>query len=199
MRILAFSDLHRDLDQAAKLTAMAAEADVVIGAGDFASMHEGLDETIEALAGIETPTVLVPGNNERDADLRATAGRLWPAATVLHGEAIEIDGETFFGLGGGIPTTPWGWSYDLEESEAETALAELPEDAILIVHSPPKGLCDASADGTHLGSTAILAAIEDRQPKLAVCGHIHEAWGQSARSGDTEVVNLGPAGRYFDL
>jgi Icc-related predicted phosphoesterase len=199
MRILAFSDLHRDLEQAARLTEMAGEADVVIGAGDFASVHEGLDETIEALSGIETPTVLVPGNNERDADLRASAGWLWPAATVLHGEGIEIGGQTFYGVGGGIPTTPWAWSYDLDESEAEAALADLPAGAILVVHSPPKGLCDTSSDGMHLGSTAILAAIEAKQPKLAVCGHIHEAWGQSAHTGDTEVVNLGPSGRYFEI
>ena len=49
MRILAFSDLHRDLGQAATLVEMSADADVVIGAGDFASVHEGLEETIEAL------------------------------------------------------------------------------------------------------------------------------------------------------
>jgi Icc-related predicted phosphoesterase len=199
MRILAFSDLHRDLDQAAVLTGMAAEADVVIGAGDFASVHEGLDETISALAGIETPAVLVPGNNERDADLRASAGRLWPSATVLHGESCEIGGETFYGVGGGIPTTPWGWSYDLDEDEAATALADLPTGAVLVVHSPPKGLCDSSADGMHLGSTAILGAIDEKQPKLAVCGHIHEAWGQTVHTGDTEVINLGPSGRYIDI
>ena len=58
MRILAFSDLHRDLDQGARLVEMSAEADVVIGAGDFASVHEGLEETIAALAPIEVPTVL---------------------------------------------------------------------------------------------------------------------------------------------
>lgn len=199
MRILAFSDLHRDLEQAARLTEMSKQADVVIGAGDFASVHEGLDETIEALGGIQTPTVLVPGNNEREADLRAATGRLWPAARVLHGEGVEIDGRSFYGVGGGIPTTPWGWSFDLDETEAEAALADLPEGGILVVHSPPKGLCDASSDGMHLGSTAILAAIEMKQPKLAVCGHIHEAWGQTAHSGETEVVNLGPAGRYFDV
>ena len=59
MKLLAFSDLHRDLDQAAELVAMSAEADAVIGAGDFASVHKGLDETIEALAAIETPFCLV--------------------------------------------------------------------------------------------------------------------------------------------
>lgn len=198
MRILAFSDLHRDLDQAARLTEMSKDADVVIGAGDFASIHEGLGETIEALAGIETPTVLVAGNNERLDDLQ-TAVKIWPAATVVHGDSTEIGGTTFFGLGGGIPVTPWGWSYDLDEAEAEAELAKLPEGAVLVVHSPPKGHCDEAGDGMSLGSTAILKAIEEKQPVLAVCGHIHESWGKESRVGETEIVNLGPAGRYFDL
>ncbi len=76
MKLLAFSDLHRDLDQAATLVEMSREADVVIGAGDFASVHEGLEETVDALTGIEAPTVLVPGNNETEDALRAAVGRL---------------------------------------------------------------------------------------------------------------------------
>ena len=117
MKILAFSDLHRDLTQAAALVEMSADADLVIGAGDFASVHEGLEETITALAPIETPTILVPGNNETVDALRAAAAG-WHAATVLHGEGTTIDGVEFFGLGAGIPTTPWDWSFDLSEDEA---------------------------------------------------------------------------------
>lgn len=198
MRILAFSDLHRDLDQAARLTEMSKDADLVIGAGDFASIHEGLEETIEALSGIDAPTILVAGNNETLTALKEAAGQ-WPSATVLHGDSVEIDGRTFFGLGGGIPVTPWDWSFDVEESDAEAALADLPEGAVLVVHSPPKGHCDEAGNGMSLGSAAILKAIEARQPVLAVCGHIHESWGQESRAGETEIVNLGPAGRYFDL
>ena len=48
-------------------------------------------ETIDALAAIEAPTVLVPGNNETEDALREAAAG-WAAATVLHGEATEIDG-----------------------------------------------------------------------------------------------------------
>ena len=107
MRILAFSDLHRDLGRAASLVERSAEADVVIGAGDFASIHEGLDETIGALAAIDKPTVLVPGNNET-ADALRDAAAAWPAATVLHGESAEIEGRTFFGLGRGHPDHPVG-------------------------------------------------------------------------------------------
>ena len=106
MRLLAFSDLHRDLVQAARLVEASDEADAVVGVGDFASIHEGLEETIEVLASIDKPTVLVPGNNETEEALRAACGS-WPAATVLHGEGIEIDGIEFFGLGAGVPVTPW--------------------------------------------------------------------------------------------
>jgi uncharacterized protein len=197
MRILAFSDLHRDLEQAAKLVEASAEADVVIGAGDFASVHEGLAETIAALAPIEVPALLVPGNNETDEALRSAAAE-WETATVLHGEAVEVDGTVFFGLGAGVPVTPWDWSFDLDEEEARRRLASCPEGAFLIVHSPPRGHADASSAGDHLGSTAILEAIEVKRPPLAVCGHIHESWGAESRLGPTRIVNLGPAGTWFD-
>jgi Icc-related predicted phosphoesterase len=198
MRILAFSDLHRDLDGAARLVEASADADVVIGAGDFASIHEGLEETIAALSSIELPTVLVPGNNETDEALRgAVAG--WPAATVLHGEGTEVDGVSFYGLGAGVPVTPWDWSFDLDEDEAAARLAACPDEAVLVVHSPPKGHVDQSGAGDHLGSTAILEAIEQKHPRLAVCGHIHESWGARSKLGPTEIANLGPAGTWFDL
>jgi uncharacterized protein len=198
VRILAFSDLHRDLDAAAELVEASVDADVVIGAGDFASIHEGLGETIEALAAIEAPTILVPGNNETDAALRdAAAG--WSAATVLHGEGTALDGVDFYGLGAGVPITPWDWSFDLDEDGAAKRLAACPEGAVLVVHSPPRGHTDQSGAGDHLGSTAILAAIEDKRPRLAVCGHIHESWGARSQLGPTEIANLGPAGAWFDL
>ena len=198
MRILAFSDLHRDLDQAARLVELSADADVVIGAGDFASIHEGLAETIDALAAIEVPTVLVPGNNETEDALREAAAG-WSTATVLHGEAADINGVSFFGLGAGVPITPWNWSFDLTEAEAEALLAGCPESGVFVIHSPPHGHVDTSRTGDHLGSTAIFAAIEAKRPRLAVCGHIHESWGKRSEIGRTDVANLGPKGTWFEV
>ncbi len=198
MKLLAFSDLHRDLEQGAKLVEMSAAADVVIGAGDFASVHEGLEETIAVLAAIETPTVLVPGNNETADALRSAAAG-WSAATVLHGEATTIDGVEFFGLGAGIPVTPWEWSFDLDDAAATGMLSACPEGAVLVLHSPPRGHCDASADGTSFGSPALLRAIEEKRPRLAVCGHIHESWGCESQIGETPVRNLGPTGTWIEL
>lgn len=198
MRILAFSDLHRDLEQGARLVEMSAEADVVIGAGDFASVHEGLEETVGALSGIEAPTVLGPGNNETvDALRAATAG--WSAATVLHGEGATIEGTEFFGLGAGIPVTPWDWSFDLDDEAATEMLASCPEGAVLVLHSPPKDHCDSAGPGGNFGSPALLRAIEEKRPLLAVCGHIHESWGCESQIGPTPIRNLGPKGTWLEV
>ena len=197
IRLLAFSDLHCDLRQAERLVEASADADVVLAVGDLASVHSGLEDTVGALRGIECPVVMVPGNNETESALReACAG--WDGAIVLHGGSREVAGTTIFGLGGGIPVTPWEWSFDLDEKAAAGLLERLPEGAVLAVHSPPYGHVDESR-GRSLGSRAVLEAIETRQPQLALCGHIHESWGSESRIGDTRVVNLGPEGRTFEL
>jgi uncharacterized protein len=198
VRLLAFSDLHRDLGQAAELVAMSAEADVVIGAGDFASVHEGLGETIDALGAIEKPTVLVPGNNETEGALREAASG-WSAATVLHGGSTTIGGVEFFGLGAGIPVTPWEWSFDLDDIAAASKLESCPQGAVLVLHSPPQGHCDANGSGDHFGSQALLKAIEEKAPRLAVCGHIHESWGCESQIGDAPIRNLGPKGTWIEV
>jgi Icc-related predicted phosphoesterase len=194
VRLLAFSDVHRDRRQAERLADMAADADVVVAAGDFASVHRGLEEVIDMLVVIETPTVLVPGNNETDEALRE-ACEGWAAATVLHGEGVEIDGVPFYGLGAGVPTTPWPWSFDLTDEEAAAALEDCPEGAVLVSHSPPKG----HLDGPGLGSEAVLRTIEEKRPRLVVCGHIHECAGEEATIGDTRVLNAGPQGTFIAL
>ena len=98
----------------------------------------------------------------------------------------------------GVPPIPFPWSFDLSEDEAAAKLESCPEGAVLVVHSPPNGHVD-EAHGRHLGSEAVLAAIERKRPVLAVCGHIHQCWGREATIGTTPVVNVGPEGRFFDM
>ena len=198
MRLLAFSDLHRDRDAARSLVERSAEADVLIGAGDFAVMRHGIDDVIEILRGVDKPVVLVPGNGESDAELReACAG--WGSANVLHGEVVMLEGVPFYGIGGGIPVTPFGeWSFDLTDDEAEVMLAGCPMDGVLVSHSPPHGHVD-EAGGRHLGSHSVLETIERVSPRLVVCGHIHGCWGQRSAIGPTLVVNVGPEGQFLEL
>lgn len=64
---------------------------------------------------------------------------------------------------------------------------------ILVTHAPP---FDTNADkidsGDHVGSKGIRKIIEETQPTLNVCGHVHESIGQD-KIGDTVIVNPGDA------
>lgn len=199
MKLLLASDLHRDLAAAHRLVERSRHVDVVVIAGDLCTMHRGLAEIVEVLTGITAPTVVVPGNAETDRELREMCFG-WNASHELHGDGVQIEGVHFFGLGGGVPVTPFGdWSFDLTEEEAATKLEGCPDGAVLVTHSPPKGHCDADATGQSLGSAAILACIERTSPVLAVCGHIHASWGARSKAGATTVINAGPDGVEFEL
>ena len=199
MRLLLVSDLHTDLHAATSIAERAPDFDAVVGAGDFAVRRRGLHRIVRVLSAIETPTVLVPGNGESAGEL-AEACADWPAAHVLHGTGVDIRGVPFFGLGGGVPVTPFGpWSYDFTEDEARELLADCPPGAVLVSHSPPLGHADRDRAGRHIGSVAVLEAIERTRPRLVVCGHIHDSWKVRSRVGDTPVVNAGPAGVAWRL
>ena len=199
MKLLVFSDVHADLRAAANLVERAAEVDVVIGAGDYGMPGRGLGEMINALMKIEKPTVLVSGNCENTEELKS-ACRAWQNAHVLHGEQVTIEGMSFYGIGGGIPVTPFGsWSYDFSEDEASQLLTDCPSGGVLVSHSPPKGILDISSDGRSLGSTALRDAIIVKTPLLVICGHIHASAGKIDRSGKTTIINAGPGGILWKL
>lgn len=198
MKILAFSDLHASKKQAAELVSASRDADLVIGAGDFCNMRQGLDEALGLLSGIRAPMVLVPGNAESADELRAAVEE---GIAVLHGGGIAIGGVKMFGLGYSVPPPPFGegWSCNLEEAEAEAMLAECKAADILISHSPPRGAADRTSAGQSVGSEAVAKAIRRIQPGLVLCGHIHDSWGQEGRIGTTRVVNLGPFANWFEI
>ena len=199
MKLLLFSDLHADADAARRLVTMAEGADMVVGAGDFATVRRNIRAGIDILRAIDRPTVLVAGNNETNEEL-VDACRDWPSARVLHGSGETSDGVPFFGLGGGVPVTPFGaWSYDFTEDEAAALLADCPIGGVLVSHSPPKGAVDADSGGRSLGSVAIREAVERCRPRLVVCGHIHASAGRRAMIGPTAIVNAGPVGLLWDM
>ncbi len=148
---------------------------------------------------ISKPTILVPGNNETEDALRS-ACEGWDSAIVLHGEGTEIDGTQFYGLGAGIPVTPWDWSFDLDEDQAREQLAGCPDGAVLVVHSPPKGHCDESSSGDHLGSEAILEAIESKRPPARRLRAHPRVLGERERGrARRRCMNLGPSGTAIEL
>jgi len=147
---------------------------------------------------VAKPQVFVCGNGESDDELRDSVN--WNHAHVLHGNGVTIDDITFFGLGGGIPVTPFGsWSFDLDEEQAADMLKDCPRECVLVVHSPPYGAVDVSSRGRHLGSDSIRDTITRCQPSIAVCGHIHDCAGRWETMEQTTVINAGPDGILWDL
>ena len=119
---------------------------------------------------------------------------------MLHGTSVEIGGAKIFGIGGGVPVTPFGaWSWDLAEDEAAELLEGAAGADVIVSHSPPKGIADRTSSGLSVGSTAVRDAAAAVQPKLLVCGHIHESWGQEGTIGKTKVKNLGPTVNWFEV
>ncbi|WP_425043202.1 metallophosphoesterase family protein [Primorskyibacter sp. S87] len=197
MKILAFSDLHLARARAADLVAASADADLVIGAGDFCNMRQGLDQAMDMLSGISAPFVVVPGNAESVDELTQAVPN---GVHVLHGSGVEIGGLQLFGLGYGVPVTPFGsWSCDLTEAAATVMLLHCEAADILITHSPPQGVADVTSQGVSVGSEAVYSAIDRIQPKLALCGHIHDSWGVREKIGVTDVANLGPTVNWFEV
>ena len=197
MKILAFSDVHHSRSHAEALFVASQGVDLVIGAGDFCNARRNLPDAMNLLGGISKPMIVVPGNAENLDELHEAAHA---GTTVLHGTGTEIDGIRIFGLGYGVPTTPFGdWSCDLTETEAAAHLAHCDDCDILVTHSPPKGVADKTSGGLSVGSDTIRAAITRLQPAHALCGHIHDSWGVTGQIGTTLVRNLGPEGHIFEF
>lgn len=198
MRILAFSDLHRDVKAAKKIVDASQRADVVVGAGDFATQGQGGKETLSILAKCQVPVIVVHGNHDAPDELAAMASA-HASLIHLHGQSVIIGGKVFFGLGGEIPArNTFDWNCAETEERATHFLRDMPVGAILVTHTPPFGIADTQKNGVHEGSTAIRQAICDHAPPLVLCGHIHNAWGQTGQLGKTHIHNLGPTANWFE-
>jgi len=192
MRILAFSDLHCDQQAANDIVIASADADVVVGAGDFGIRGQRSLELFEILTNISVPFLLVSGNHDKRSELISyceTRDNIF----LLDGSSQEIDGVTFFGLGGEIPArSDASWNETLDEHIAEQLLSKATPCHVLVTHTPPYGYCDLQNDGNHEGSNAITNAIRQQAPSLCLCGHIHHSWGSIEKLEETTVHNLGP-------
>ena len=98
---------------------------------------------------------------------------------------------------------PWtlrfyDWGFNCNEKDLAEYLSHAPMDTdILVTHGPPKGYVDTERHGMHCGSMALYDFIMDRQPKLVVCGHIHEGYGL-ALLGHTLVINASSCTRDYN-
>ena len=153
MKILAFSDIHRDREFAQALVDASSDADVLIGAGDFATRGEGAPGVLTILGEVKIPTIVVSGNHDSAAELEAFC-KAWAQGHFLQGSDVTIDGVSFFGLGREIPRFNHSpWNEYMSEAEAASILASAGQYDILVTHTPPHGHVDIEVDDDHKGGT----------------------------------------------
>jgi Icc-related predicted phosphoesterase len=199
MRILAFSDLHRNQEIARQIVRESRAADVLVGAGDFAMRGIGLRDTLDILASADAPLLVVSGNHDSFDELQAVCDAV-PNFTLLDGTGTNVKGYEFYGISREIPFQKDApWSESCSEDQAIRLLVNCPKGAVLISHSPPYGVVDFQADGRHEGSEALLKTVQDKEPLLHLCGHIHHCIGMQEYVGKTKVMNLGPSVNWIDL
>ncbi len=188
MRILAFSDLHDDEEALLLLKKYADRIrfDLVLVAGDIT--NKGVSYC-EDLITFFPRAFLVPGNNEPANVMEF----LKNTKNYVHEKRVEIgNGLNVVGFGYSN-ITPFGTPNEYSEDEIYARMNKLAIDqnTILLLHCPPFGFFD-TVRGKSIGSTAIKRIIEEKQPLLAIAGHVHEYEG-SARLENTTIAKVATA------
>ncbi len=166
MLILAIADLHGPASALARVPAMAAEADLVLAAGDHIDFG-GAQEARKLLAlleGAEGKIALVPGNCGKSG-----------ARAVLEDRRISADGRLVAAAGamiigaGGSPRRSVMTPYERSDGESSEALALALEACegegssrplIVLTHAPPKGSGAERRKGVDVGSPALRGALD---------------------------------------
>jgi Icc-related predicted phosphoesterase len=88
------------------------------------------------------------------------------------------------------------WAFNLDDDKLAKLDGMLGKADVWVTHGPPYGHCDKVA-GTmlfggdpHVGSKSLVGPLADKQPRLHVCGHIHEARGVSGRTHNVSFVDM---------
>lgn len=205
MRIIAFGDIHMATGSCRTIPQIG-EADLIIVTGDITNYGGRLEaeEVIHQLLTYNPNILALYGN----LDTGEVNTYLEQQGINLHGQARLLNNRLcLLGVGGSNPTpfhTPSEFSEEQIFALVSTAhrqatdliAASLPQiDApiptILVTHPPPaQTKVDRLHNGRHVGSMTIRRYIEEFQPDICVCGHIHEGRGEDWL-GKTHIVNPG--------
>jgi len=185
--IYATADLHGHLDRLDRIAdhVTALKPGVLVIAGDITG-HREPAAYIRRLNDLPVPVLTVRGN----MDAQETERLLEQCSNVtsLHQKKVTINGVSFVGMGGTIPV-PFSSRICLREKQMIEVMDHLIRvDSVLVVHPPPYGTLDEGFGNIHAGSRGLRRLILEKQPKLLICGHIHEKPGW-ALIEKTMVVN----------
>ena len=194
MKILAVTDLHGNFQPIINYLKKN-QVDLIVLAGDITNFgpSELGEEILNEISSFDIPVLAIPGN----CDPEQIHGKLDSSKAVnIHGRSVVVKNMGICGFGGSNPT-PFNTPLEFEEieiyDEAKKAIENIKnhEITLIVTHAPPYGTkADILPSGEHAGSKSIRRLIEEYQPSLNICGHIHESRGTD-KIGDTLVVNPG--------
>jgi Icc-related predicted phosphoesterase len=191
MLLCVIADLHGRTKYIPRLREI--DYDLLIICGDITDFGH-YEDAQSILNQFPEPYVAVHGNCDHEDVLEALTER----GCSLHQKIIKRGYESFAGFGGSNPfrgMTPSEYPEDM----IYEGLSAIPEGCVLVTHAPPYNTKTDKAFIRHVGSTAVRRIIEEKEPQIAVCGHIHESKNQDY-VGKTLVVNPGKFSRgYYAL
>ncbi|MBI2133981.1 metallophosphoesterase [Candidatus Woesearchaeota archaeon] len=201
MKIFAVGDLHGDSSLAKRMAEKAAEekADLVILCGDLTFAETKLDYILGPFVNRRLKVAIIPGNHESAATADFLAQKY--GVVNLHGAYLKHMNIGFFGCGGGNI----GPVNRLDESDILYSLKKAHKGikgvakTIMVTHMHPSGsLMERFSDMVE-GSDAVRQAIDELQPDLAICAHVHEARGIEEIIGKSRVINVATKERIIEI
>lgn len=179
------------------------DGDVLIHAGDLTETGQiaQVQSALTQITALPHPyKVIIAGNHdflfERFPSLaRDMVGKA--GITYLEDSEVTLAGLRIYGS----PWQPWFYDWAFNGPHGGSLMDKwnrIPQGLdILITHGPPKGVCDwIPKQNQGVGCEELRMRIEETSPRLHVCGHIHEGYGEG-QIGPTRVVNASLLdGRY---
>lgn len=187
MKIICISDTHGKHKQVPL-----PDGDILIHAGDISGRGEiwQVESFLQWFsAQPHTHKIFIAGNHDFLAERNAVLFKeLIPDNIIyLNDSGIEIEGIKIWGS----PVSPWFYDWAFNRSRGEEISKHwdlVPNDTdILITHGPVHGILDLTFDGQMVGCEELNKRIWEIQPRLHVCGHIHEAYGVTDTKGITFI------------
>lgn len=192
MKIYAVADIHGKSDRMAWIENVVDQhqIDLLVIAGDISGRFS-IVKINEFLNKIKVKSVLVPGNADSGTFVKSLD--VLTSISNLHLSHITVDGFQFYGAGGAVPI-PFFAKIQWKEREILSKLeSQLNSESILVTHTPPRGAGDKVLGKFSAGSNGLADLIQKTQPRLNICGHIHECDGVDYL-GKTCVVNCSMGG-----
>ncbi len=200
MRILATSDFHGDSRLAEKLAERAERegVDMVIICGDITHGEQSTDNLVGPFVKRGKKVLLVPGNHESAATIEFLS-KIYDAIN-LHGDAVIKYDVGIFGCGSaniGLHQMSDEEAFEMLEFAHEKV--KNTKKKIMVTHTHPSNIQMGNLTSIFPGSQAVRRAVDEFQPDILLCGHVHEAEGIEEIVGNTRVINVGRKGRIIDI